>query len=284
MAAWGDKIAIEEGWRLYPEEERVFADWLLELAEKRVSAKHAASRTEGEEHYRHKAIERAYKLSLNSIYGKTIQTVGNCPTLCPIWAGLITAYTRARLLANAAKTDIDNLVCFATDGLFATEEIDVEPKGTGLGEWELAATGVDLRLYQSGCYGAFDAGGNLRDTAKFRGLNARTEVDWPTLAAEWERNQTAGQVTFKSTRFFGYKMALQHNRPEYQATWREVRKDIVLHPGVGWLPPELSDPGASSLPWLTWWPGEDYSKLSHPHRRLPAGETEEEVWLDETDP
>lgn len=286
LALYPDRLHIREGWLLHPVEERIMAEWMLELAERRVEAKHAAAQATGERHYELKAIERAYKLGLNSVYGKTIQTVGNHPYLCPMWAGLITAFTRARMLENAAKAQsVTELVAFATDGLFTSAPLPVGPVGKGLGEWDTDGIPRDLRIYQSGCYAAFDADGTLRaETAKFRGLNARSEVDWSRLAAEWEQSRCSGQVTFQASRFIGYKLALAHKRPEHQATWQTIEKKIDLCPGVGMAcVPGHGAPATDEdcQYWLTWDPQTDYSELSYPHRKLPAGETEEEQWLDE---
>jgi len=113
---------------------------------KRVEAKQLARQSVGAERERYLAIERAYKLALNSVYGKTIQTVGkHRPFLCPMWAGCITALTRAKLL-DGARPVTTNLICFATDGLFSSTAAPVEPIGDNLGDWELAAEGIDLTI------------------------------------------------------------------------------------------------------------------------------------------
>ncbi|MGB6709574.1 MAG: hypothetical protein WBE85_05305, partial [Methylocella sp.] len=98
-------------------------------------------------------VEQAIKLALNSLYGKTVQSVGgdeetppSCA--CPYYGAAITANCRARLM-EAAIIDPYSIVAFMTDGIVATRELtgllrakevfeSVPPEGTimNLGDWE----------------------------------------------------------------------------------------------------------------------------------------------------
>lgn len=262
---YGNAIRVERGWRLYPEAEGVFG-WMNELAAARVAAKQAAKSAEGEQRERFQAKERALKLALNSVYGKVIQTVGQFrPYLCPTWAGLITARTRATLLENALL-DPEAVVCFATDGLFTTRPVAVFPEGKGLGEWELAAEGVELRLYQSGCY-ALIKDGEYTDT-RFRGI-ARKDIPWEPLWNAWEQDRTAGKVTVTTNRFVGHRTALAQGMPELQCQWIDMAKEIELRPGVGFTLPHLWEEERSSVRWYTETPHCcNYLEPSHPYRKL----------------
>jgi hypothetical protein len=88
-------------------------------------------------------FEKAIKLILNSLYGKTAQSIGtegeipNCTN--PFYAGAITAGTRARLLL-AALHNPHGIVFFATDGIMSLGPLaglsTVREKV--LGQWEFA--------------------------------------------------------------------------------------------------------------------------------------------------
>lgn len=272
---WGDAIRVEDGWRLYPVEEGVFG-WMNDLAEKRVSCKQLAKRSVGVEREKWQGIERAYKLALNSVYGKTIQTVGqHRPFLCPMWAGLITAHTRSKLL-TAALADPSHLVCFATDGLFSTAPNAAIECGSQLGDWELAAEGIRLELYQSGCYAIFKNGECLDN--RFRGVS-RTDVPWDTLRREWKRHSFGGNVKVQTKRFIGHRTALAHNKPEQQCTWITLEKDIKLMPGNG--TPQGS---GEIVAWQSMFPGMNYEGVSTRYRKLPAGDTEAALAEEEVQP
>lgn len=92
--------------------------------------------------YKHDGNEGAangLKLPLNSAYGSIAQARGGTPSQPPwsqqlVWAGAITAYTRARLYL-AYQLDPDAIVHMATDGIISIRELPLRI-GTGLGEWE----------------------------------------------------------------------------------------------------------------------------------------------------
>jgi hypothetical protein len=96
------------------------------------------------------------KLAYNSIYGKLAQSVGRKgeppPYASPWMAAAITAGTRRKLI-EAALTAPDSIVCVATDGMVATEELDVFlPKEKTLGLWEHEVAKGGGVFAQSGVY------------------------------------------------------------------------------------------------------------------------------------
>lgn len=245
---------------------------MSDLAAKRVAAKQAAKMASGDERDRLEAIARCYKLALNSVYGKTIQTVGKHHLfLCPMWAGLITSHTRARLLSAALDAPTNSLVCFATDGLFSSALIAVEPLGDNLGDWELAADNIRLELYQSGCYAIFK-NEEIVDS-RFRGIS-RSEIDWNTLRTLWERKGMAGICTIPTKRFVGHRTALARGKPEQQAKWVVMEKEISLHPGVGF---PCGDTWKSHF-------ASGYEECSHPYQKLVDVETDLELFEVEVQP
>lgn len=83
---------------------------------------------------------RVLKLVLNSIYGKLAQTVGKPQFGSRIWAGMITAGTRAQLLRMMLRHKrLDSVIACATDGLYSTERIhplELPLAPDTLGSWE----------------------------------------------------------------------------------------------------------------------------------------------------
>jgi hypothetical protein len=100
--------------------------------------------------------EVVLKLSLNSLYGASAQQLGGTaerppPYFEPLWAGAITAQTRARLVL-AALGNPDAIAMFATDGLFSTEPLGCYNDGErGLGSWE-GEEFTGLAIAQAGVY------------------------------------------------------------------------------------------------------------------------------------
>jgi hypothetical protein len=94
-------------------------------------------------------IEKVIKLIINSLYGKTAQSVGGNlekrtppPSACPYYASAITAWCRAQVLKAALK-DPYSIVSFMTDGIVSEIPLDLgerlKPEGSPdvqLGDWE----------------------------------------------------------------------------------------------------------------------------------------------------
>ena len=81
------------------------------------------------------------KLLINAIYGKMAQRIGRRgkpPKYASLWfAAAITAGTQRQLM-EAALTKPDDIVAFATDGIYTTEPLNVSiPVEKTLGEWEM---------------------------------------------------------------------------------------------------------------------------------------------------
>lgn len=99
------------------------------------------------------SAERALKLALNSLYGKTAQRVGGTqgpPSWHQLeWAGYVTSYARAKLF-RAIMLNWESVIAVETDAVFSTQPLNLET-GTGLGQWEM--TEFDwITYYQSGLY------------------------------------------------------------------------------------------------------------------------------------
>jgi hypothetical protein len=74
------------------------------------------------------------KLGINALYGKLAQRVGNPKYQNPIWAGLITAMTRAKINQAIALAGAQNVVMVATDAIFALKPVKLDI-GDALGQW-----------------------------------------------------------------------------------------------------------------------------------------------------
>ena len=97
--------------------------------------------------------KQVLKLALNSLYGKLAQSAGGGSRWSSrVWAGIITATCRARMLdLIAAHGDESNLCAIATDGAYSTEKLAVE--GEGLGTWERGEKGF-MTFVRPGIYWA----------------------------------------------------------------------------------------------------------------------------------
>jgi hypothetical protein len=85
-------------------------------------------------------VEKAIKLTINSLYGKTVQSVGGTEDAppscaCPYYGSAVTAHCRARLL-EAALIDPYAVVTIMTDGLVTTRELMGLPRAKEVFEEE----------------------------------------------------------------------------------------------------------------------------------------------------
>lgn len=173
-----------------------------------------------------RAAEKAVKLGLNSLYGKLAQGPSRFlprPQFQSyLWAGYVTAATRARVLLAAAKAT--DPIMIATDGIFAKGFRGLGREG-GLGTWEREE--VDkLFAAQPGVYQA-TRGGKVH--SKSRGFFA-SEVDYAELEEGWLAEGPDHVHHYESTRFQGLGSSLA--RKDF-AIWREWRTDprsIILWP------------------------------------------------------
>lgn len=199
------------------------------------------------------------KLGLNSVYGKLAQTVGRAQYAEFVWAGMITARTRARLL-EMLKLAREHMVMLATDGAY----LDCPPSHIGLqtsptpalGGWEYRVEDHLHRsalIVQSGFWldgeaarpdhPASTATGRSRGISRaalnatngrsrfyeaYRrdGINARVRIGPSEV--------TAGRSAPRA--FVGIRGALHLKKPEWIGTWQPVDKTLVFDPRPKRLP------------------------------------------------
>lgn len=128
------------------------------------------------------ASEKAFKLGLNSLYGKLAQGIssgGLPPFRSLFWAGRITAGTRARML-DAASLHPHGVVSIATDGIVFSGDPGIE-ESSELGGWERQDYS-EIFAAQSGIYWAKKPDGT--EIHRTRGFFLK-EVDFDDLREGW---------------------------------------------------------------------------------------------------
>ena len=139
----GPSLEIVSAWLFHPATDEKPLAWVGELFDYRVKIKDT-----------NKAGAQAIKLGINSVYGKTAESVGDRPPLyvSPFYAAAITAGTQ-RQAVEAALTSPDDVIQFATDGLYSTQPLDVfVPKKKTLGGWECTVVEAGGVFVQAGVY------------------------------------------------------------------------------------------------------------------------------------
>lgn len=103
----------------------------------------------------HPENKQVGKLSINSVYGKLAQSIGGGSKWSSrVWAGIITATTRARMLDLITSHGNEGLLCaIATDGAYSQERLPIE--SPGLGGWETEGKGL-MTFVRPGIYWSHD--------------------------------------------------------------------------------------------------------------------------------
>lgn len=191
VRAYGEApFVVHGGWYCVGERSYFLAPTVSDLAVKRLSLKAAGN-----------PAHRILKLALNGISGKFAQRtltrerpvpsgLGeylNKPMQTPyrslIWAGLVTAYTRARLLEAMAAVDFQVLSTM-TDSIYSTVPLPAAMLGSGQGEWEQDAHCRSIALVEPGVYTLYDAKGQpIR--SRSRGFADPTARDWWPVIRRW---------------------------------------------------------------------------------------------------
>lgn len=121
------------------------------------------------------------KLGVNAVYGKLAQSLGiDPPFQCWIWAGMITAGTRAQILEVASlHANPANMLMVATDGIYSREKLDCpKPRDTGtdtehkkpLGGWERKLVKGGMFAARPGIYFPLDVSAEDLKSIRARGV------------------------------------------------------------------------------------------------------------------
>ena len=192
------------------------------------------------------------KFGTNAIYGKLAQTKGTRNGKLPrfhslLWAGMVTAGTRAQLLdAMGTAKDPRNLLMVATDGIYSRERLTLPaPRDTGtfrlqdgspnpkpLGGWEEKEAPRGLFLARPGIYFPLDPSEEDLQAVRARGLGrAVLYQNWRKIVAAWEAGEES--VTLSNVvRFKGAKSSISvrskgseeesYERADDYGQWRPI--------------------------------------------------------------
>jgi len=160
------------------------------------------------------------KLGVNAVYGKLAQSRGtNPPFQSWIWAGIITAGTRAAILNMLAlHKDRRNMLMVATDGIYTTENFPAPlPRDTTtntaehrkpLGGWETKEIKGDMFAARPGIYYPLNPTKEELKTIRARGVGRGVVLEyWRQIMEAWESGEkdvTVGNVV----RFNGAKSSV----------------------------------------------------------------------------
>lgn len=123
ISLYPNSIKVLSGWEAEPLGASVLCSNVPELYQKRLTLKRNKD-----------PAQYAYKIALNTIYGKFACRTGKAPFHNLVWAGLITSQTRAKLL-NVAAPYINDVLAFATDAIFSKRKLPHLHIGNDLGAW-----------------------------------------------------------------------------------------------------------------------------------------------------
>jgi hypothetical protein len=296
-----DCFQVEEAWKFIPGCTHQPFDWVVNVYQERVKL---GKNAEG----------IVLKLALNSVYGKLAQTVGRAQFAEFVWAGMITARTRARMLEVIGSGN-DHVLMLAADGGY----LDCAPQCIGiptseepsLGEWEYKPTNnvhhnplivqpglwlaesVDehqvgaskpqrspkrssrVRGFGEAALAATNARERILEAYRSDGLNARICIG-PEHVIPGARIPMA---------FVGYRSAIHRNKMEELATWQPFDKTISLDP----RPKRTPLPRRDGEDFIRTQPAMNVGKLTHlgvnamlelsaPYKRLRHKDQERDIY------
>jgi hypothetical protein len=236
-AGWYHGCEVEEAMRLYPDGIRVHSGYVFEPAS---DEKPFAFVPEFYELRRRlkaegKAAEYAYKLALNSLYGKLAQGTSRRydreterfeyvtpPFQSYFWAGYITARTRARLLEMMAKNPY-HIVFAATDAVSFTGRCKFD-LGDSLGKIEESHYD-SFFLVQPGVYHGIHSEKGTVD--KSRGFFLR-DLDFDLLQSLWQTEGRWGEYGHYSRKFVGAGTALMRKDFTLWRRWKDEPRILTF--------------------------------------------------------
>lgn len=184
-------------------------------------------------------LKQVVKLELNSVYGKLAQTAGGGSKYSSrVWAGLITADCRAKMLRLISRHADESHVCaIATDGCYSTEVHGVPCER--LGEWEAHEEGA-MTFLRPGIYWS-------PDKVRARGVG-RKQLKAQLAEAERAIAERAPVVHLGVTTVFGGAREMVWKTPSglYRrgrgyGEWFDVPSKLSLKPqpkrDADWQPP-----------------------------------------------
>jgi DNA polymerase type B, organellar and viral len=214
----GAKLRFGSGWVYSRQCDCKPFDWIAPLYAER---KRLGSGTQG----------YPLKLAINSLYGKLAQRVGNPRYANPLWAGLITAMTRARL-NEAIALNPDAIAMIATDGIYSTKPLAL-PISDLLGAWSVKRHDAGLFIVQPGLYWPMERGAKPKTRGVSAGwFNRRRrlvfERAWDAYASLVKSGGTQGPPTVQLPirLFIGLRLAEARGNSDLAGRWEDTHKAI----------------------------------------------------------
>lgn len=175
------------------------------------------------------------KLAINSLYGKLAQRLGRALYHNMIWAGLITAQTRARLNEGIVLNP-GRIAMIATDGIYSLDPLPLE-LGEDLGQWEENVLHDGMFVVQPGLYWGAKKLKTRGVSPKFFEECGRVEQFHDVFECWKEYDNSVNRifvpppsVKIPVTSFIGLKIAQARGKPELAGTWitPETHADACL--------------------------------------------------------
>lgn len=214
MERFPGKIRVLGGWALESEGEFPWAPLVRELYEERSRRKEAGDPS-----------ELAYKLVLNSLYGKAAQRRGRSPISSWTLAGIITALVRSRIAAAIRRVGEDRVLAVMTDGILIEPGMPPLRTGEGLGDWTCEGTSR-LAIAEPGLY---VWGGTLYR----RGYERDGAPDVESLVRSWISGRQDRELEAPVTRFIGLGAAVEVNGVYRWRTWLRITRRVGAVPLIG---------------------------------------------------
>ena len=280
---WGAEILAAE--RLYPGSHKVISGWNLVRKCSHIPFSEVPNVYLQRQQLGKNAKGLILKLGLNSLYGKTAQSIGTPKYANYIWAGMITAGCRAMILDAIRVAGPEHVLMTATDSILVDCEVTL-PTGPEkkLGEWDESCSNGGILIIQPGITVAYDEYGN--GTYKSRGLGKAEFARYARAAErEWRTLGILGAFRAKSHRFIGMKTALARGKYHTRCKWVDVTEVLKYFPGSKRYMPEsevyahLENRPARSLA-RNGWQDPSYP-YKHIYEKLHHPEFDEAVEIDE---
>lgn len=163
------------------------------------------------------------KLGLNSLYGKTAQTVGRPKYANYIWAGMITSKCRAMILDAIREAGPEHVIAVATDAVVTDVPLTL-PLSDSLGDWEESTQTDGLLVVQPGMTVAYSQDEISYKSRGFGKKEFSKKIDEAERA--WNAVGILGTIDIDAQRFYTHKTALQLNNYELRCRW--VRNKIKV--------------------------------------------------------
>jgi hypothetical protein len=220
------------------------------------------------------------KLGLNSLYGKTAQTVGKPKYANYVWAGMITSHCRAAILDAIREAGPEHVIAIATDAVVTDAPVGL-PLSDRLGDWEETTQTDGLLIIQPGMTIAYSQD---EISYKSRGFGKK-EFSKTAHQAEqlWEWFGISASLRIHTQRFYTHKTALQRNDYELRCRWKRESIDVAFRPNENKraVPDDAKCAHIYNRPAITFAVEGGYDSASWPYKKIKEQLESEDVYEEE---